>query len=61
MVTVPIRLTSETRGMMTAEDLAAMCAYALLVNTSRTGLIEAGALLEALNAGKPGMATIDVF
>ena len=47
--------------MMTAEDLAVMCAYALLVNTSRTGLIEAGALLEALNAGKPGMAAIDVF
>ena len=34
---------------------------ALFVNTSRAGLIEPGALLDALNAGRPGMAAIDVF
>lgn len=61
VVTVHVRLTPETRGMITAEDLAAMHADALLVNTSRAGLIEAGALFEALNAGTPGMAAIDVF
>ena len=34
---------------------------ALLVNTSRTGLIKPGALLTALNAGRPGKAAVDVF
>jgi D-3-phosphoglycerate dehydrogenase len=33
----------------------------ILVNTSRAGLIEPGALVEALEAGRPGMAAIDVF
>jgi len=33
----------------------------LLVNTSRAALIEEGALLAALNAGRPGMAAVDVF
>ena len=34
---------------------------ALLVNTSRAGLIEPGALVAALQAGRPGMAAVDVF
>ena len=34
---------------------------ALLVNTSRAGLIEPGALVRALQAGRPGMAAVDVF
>jgi D-3-phosphoglycerate dehydrogenase len=34
---------------------------ALIVNTSRAGLIEAGALVAALQAGRPGMAAVDVF
>ena len=34
---------------------------ALLVNTSRAGLIEPGALVGALRAGRPGMAAVDVF
>jgi D-3-phosphoglycerate dehydrogenase len=34
---------------------------ALIVNTSRAGLIEAGALEQALKTGRPGMAAIDVF
>jgi len=38
-----------------------MPATALLVNTSRAGLIEAGALVAALRAGRPGMAALDVF
>jgi D-3-phosphoglycerate dehydrogenase len=33
----------------------------LLVNTSRAGLIEPGALVDALRAGRPGMAAIDVY
>ena len=47
--------------MITRADLAAMMPGAVLVNTSRAGLIEDGALLEALNAGRPGKAAIDVF
>ena len=34
---------------------------ALLVNTSRAGLIERGALVEALRVGRPGMAAVDVY
>jgi D-3-phosphoglycerate dehydrogenase len=34
---------------------------ALLVNTSRAGLIQPGALVRALQAGRPGMAAVDVF
>jgi D-3-phosphoglycerate dehydrogenase len=34
---------------------------ALLVNTSRAGLIETGALVNALEQGRPGMAAVDVF
>jgi D-3-phosphoglycerate dehydrogenase len=34
---------------------------ALLINTSRAPLIEPGALVEALRAGRPGMAAVDVF
>jgi D-3-phosphoglycerate dehydrogenase len=34
---------------------------ALLVNTSRAGLLEPGAPVEALRAGRPGMAAVDVF
>ena len=38
-----------------------MKSSALLVNTSRAPLIEAGALVEALRAGRPGMAAVDVY
>jgi D-3-phosphoglycerate dehydrogenase len=41
--------------------LARMKPTALLVNTSRAGLIEPGALLDALKAGRPGLAAVDVY
>jgi D-3-phosphoglycerate dehydrogenase len=34
---------------------------ALMVNTSRAPLIQPNALVEALRAGRPGMAAVDVF
>ena len=34
---------------------------ALLANTSRAGLIAQGALVNALKAGRPGMAAVDVY
>ncbi len=56
-----VRLNAETRGMVKAEDLARMKPGALIVNTSRAELIEAGALVAALKAGRPGLAAVDVF
>ncbi len=56
-----LRLTPETRHMIVTEDLAAMRPDALLVNTSRAELLAPGALLAALEAGRPGAAALDVF
>ncbi|GGG72718.1 D-3-phosphoglycerate dehydrogenase [Salipiger pallidus] len=61
VVSLHLRLTPETRGIVTAQDLAAMGPRAVLVNTSRAGLIAPGALLQTLDAGRPGMAAVDVF
>jgi len=61
VVSLHVRLVDETRGMVTAADLACMKPDALLVNTSRAGLIEPGALEAALRAGRPGMAAVDVY
>jgi len=56
-----LRLVAGTRGIVTAQDLALMQPDAILVNTSRAGLIEPGALVAALRAGRPGRAAVDVY
>lgn len=61
VVSLHVRLLEATRGLVTAADLARMKPTALLVNTSRAGLIEPGALEAALRAGRPGMAAVDVY
>lgn len=61
VVSLHLRLVEATRGIVTASDLARMKPTALLVNTSRAGLIEPGALIAALQQGCPGMAAVDVF
>jgi D-3-phosphoglycerate dehydrogenase len=61
VVSLHIRLRPETRGIVTAEDLARMKPTALIVNTSRAGLIAPGVLVEALKKGRPGMAAVDVY
>lgn len=61
VLSLHIRLVPETRGIVTARDLALMQPGALLVNTSRAQLIEAGALAEALRQGRPGQAAVDVY
>ncbi len=61
VVSVHVRLKPSTKGLITRVDLAAMRPDALFVNTSRAGLIEQGAMLAALNAGRPGHAALDVF
>ncbi len=61
VLSLHVRLHDSTRGMVGASDLARMKPTALLVNTSRAALIEQDALAEALRAGRPGMAAVDVF
>jgi D-3-phosphoglycerate dehydrogenase len=61
VVSLHMRLVDTTRGIVTAADLARMQPTALLVNTSRAGLIEPGALVAALQSGRPGMAAVDVY
>lgn len=61
IVTLHLRLTPQTTGIVTAADLSQMGPRAVLVNTSRAPLIAPGALLAALNAGRPGQAALDVF
>lgn len=61
IITLHLRLHEETAGIVTLEDLSRMKPTALLVNTSRSELIEPDALIAALNRGRPGMAAVDVF
>jgi D-3-phosphoglycerate dehydrogenase len=61
VLSLHVKLTAETRGGVTASDLALMKPTALLVNTARGELIEPGALAAALVSGRPGMAAVDVF
>jgi len=61
VVSLHMRLVKETRSIVTRDDLACMKPTALLVNTSRAPLIEPGALVHALRAGRPGMAAVDVY
>jgi D-3-phosphoglycerate dehydrogenase len=61
IISLHMRLIDATRGIVTAADLARMKPTALIVNTSRAPLIEPGALVSALRAGRPGMAAVDVY
>jgi len=61
VISLHMRLVKETRGIITRDDLSCMKPTALLVNTSRAQLIERGALVDALRAGRPRMAAIDVY
>lgn len=60
IVSLHVRLKPETRGIITAGDLAAMSPRALFVNTSRSGLVEAGALEAEIARGRIH-AAVDVF
>jgi D-3-phosphoglycerate dehydrogenase len=61
VLSLHLRLVDATRGIVAADDLRRMKPTALLVNTSRAGLIEPDALVTALRAGRPAMAAVDVY
>src|SRR5947208_4824963 len=61
VISLHMRLIDATHGIVTARDLARMKPTALIVNTSRAPLIEPGALVAALKAGRPGKAAVDVY
>ena len=61
VLSLHMRLVDATRHIVTAGDLARMKSTALLVNTSRAPLIEPGALVAALRAGRPRLAAVDVY
>jgi D-3-phosphoglycerate dehydrogenase / 2-oxoglutarate reductase len=61
VLSVHLRLTAETRGIVSLDALSRMKPTALFVNTSRAELVEDHALVAALNRGRPGMAAVDVF
>ena len=61
IVTLHLPLNKETRGLITAADLALMKPAARIVNSSRAPIIAEGALVDALKKGRPGFAAIDVY
>jgi D-3-phosphoglycerate dehydrogenase / 2-oxoglutarate reductase len=61
VLSVHLRATRDTAGLITAADLARMKPTALFVNTSRASIVQPGVLVAALKAGRPGMAAVDVY
>lgn len=61
VLSLHLRLFPATRGIVSAEDLGRMKPGSILVNTSRAGLIQPGALVQALRNGRPGCAAVDVY
>ncbi|GEN27180.1 glyoxylate reductase [Halovibrio variabilis] len=61
VLSLHLRLNDDTRGIVSAESLAQMKPTSLLVNTSRSQLLAPGTLEQALQAGRPGQAAVDVF
>jgi D-3-phosphoglycerate dehydrogenase len=61
VLSLHLRLSDTTRGIVTLADLSLMKPTSVLVNTSRAELIEEGSLVAGLNRGRPGLAAVDVF
>jgi D-3-phosphoglycerate dehydrogenase / 2-oxoglutarate reductase len=61
VLSLHVRLTRDTRGIVGPDDLARMKPTALIVNTARAEIIAPGALLDALRKGRPGYAAVDVY
>lgn len=61
VISLHLRLNEKTREIVKESDLSLMKQTAILINTARAELIEKGALLKALQNGRPGFAGIDVY
>jgi D-3-phosphoglycerate dehydrogenase len=61
IVTLHIPLNESTRYMIGEREISLMKRGAIIVNTSRGGIIDTRALLKALKEGKLAGATLDVF
>ena len=61
VLSLHVRLTRDTLGIVGPGDLARMKPTALVVNTARAEIIQPGALLDALRNGRPGYAAVDVY
>jgi phosphoglycerate dehydrogenase-like enzyme len=61
VVTIHVRLSDRTRGLVGAAELAAMRPRSILVNTSRGPIVDSAALLAALEARAIAGAGLDVF
>ena len=60
-MTVHLKLSERSRGLVGAAELAAMKPTALLVNTSRGPIVDEAALIEALRSRSIAGAALDVF
>jgi D-3-phosphoglycerate dehydrogenase / 2-oxoglutarate reductase len=61
MVSLHAPLTAQTKGLIGAAELAMMKPTAVLINTARGGLVDTGAVIEALRAGQIRAAALDVL
>lgn len=61
ILSVHLTLNEGTRGIIKRAHFDRMKPTALFVNTSRAGIVESGALENALRAGRPGAAAVDVY
>src|SRR5262249_49422920 len=61
VVSLHLPLSAETDGLIGAAELRRMRPQAILVNTSRGRLVDEGALVGALSAGRLRAAALDVF
>jgi phosphoglycerate dehydrogenase-like enzyme len=61
VVSIHVKLTDQTRGMIGAREVGLMKRGALLINTARAAIVDTPALVQALNAGHLGGAGIDVY
>jgi D-3-phosphoglycerate dehydrogenase len=61
VVSIHLRLTPESRGLIGAAELGRMRRGAILVNTARGPIVDTGALVAALDSGHLGGVALDVF
>lgn len=61
VISLHLRLSAKTDSCVVYEDLQLMKKDALIVNTSRSQLIESNALIRSLKTGRPGFAALDVY